>query len=190
MHPLITSSLFSSFTRCNGSCALLDSATKLNSDSQTLLHSTMQSMFTLHRLGSLLSTGVFILPDTNTDTDNNTDTDKICLQPNYICSSVGVCQCEHLHTILYNPFLSVSVSVRSILYITLHAFVWDRIRDRLRQCKWTISWMYHHAKTAKTFFCKRIIHLCRWCGWRGWCFRFGTRRLTSSTFLHFRFVLY
>ena len=68
-------------------------------------------------------TGVFTLPDTNTDTD------KMGLQPNCICVSVGVgvCvsvgQCEHLHTILYNPFLSVSVSGRSILHIRLHTSV-------------------------------------------------------------------
>ena len=40
---------------------------------------------------------VFTMPDTDTDTD--------------ICVSVCVGQYEHFHTILYNPFLSVSVSV-------------------------------------------------------------------------------
>ena len=56
-------------------------------------------------------TGVFTLADTDTGTDTDTDTDKMGLQP--ICICVGACvgQCEHLHTILFNPFfLSVSVS--------------------------------------------------------------------------------
>ena len=52
------------------------------------------------------SNGVFTVPDTDAYTD------KMGLQPNCIC--VGVCVCagqyEHFHTILYNIFLSVSVS--------------------------------------------------------------------------------
>ena len=56
---------------------------------------------------------VLTLP--NTDTDNNADTDKMGLQPNCICVSVGVSvgvgQCEPLHTILYNPFLPAATKL-------------------------------------------------------------------------------
>ena len=60
--------------------------------------------------------GVFTLPDTDTDTD--IDADKMGLQLNCICVDidVSVCvsvrQCEHLRTILYNPFfIGISVYV-------------------------------------------------------------------------------
>ena len=55
-----------------------------------------------------VSNGVFTLLDT--DMDTNTITDKMGLQPNCICVGVCVRWYEHFHTILYNPFLSVSVS--------------------------------------------------------------------------------
>ena len=49
---------------------------------------------------------MFTLFDTGTDTD--TETNKLRQYSNGIVVSV---QCKHLHTILYNPFLSVCVSV-------------------------------------------------------------------------------
>ena len=44
--------------------------------------------------------GSFTLPDTETETDN------ICTEPKWKFASVSVSeQYEHLHTILYNPFV-------------------------------------------------------------------------------------
>ena len=55
--------------------------------------------------------GSFILPDTDTETEIDTETDKMCTQPNGICIVSVSEQYEHLHKILYKPFLSVSVSM-------------------------------------------------------------------------------
>ena len=54
--------------------------------------------------------GSFTLPET--DTENETDTKNTIHRTEWesVLSSVPV-QCEHFYTILYKPFLSVSVSV-------------------------------------------------------------------------------
>ena len=58
-------------------------------------------------------------------TETETETDEMCLKP--IDIGLCVCQCEHLHTILYNPFLIiwVSVSVKTPIWLIYIA------RDRL-----------------------------------------------------------
>ena len=60
-----------------------------------------------------MTSGALALPDTRTKTETNTYAKKLTQNPMRIC--VVLCEYKHLHTILHDPFLSVSGSVNTPL---------------------------------------------------------------------------
>ena len=64
-----------------------------------------------HQLQIVLGSATSILRLYGAFTLTDTETDKMGLKPIDLGHCICLCQCEHLHTIPHNPFLSVSASV-------------------------------------------------------------------------------